>query len=152
MKDHMDTSISSFSIPCSSGTFDKVRMETLLADVHKDDKIVVMNVFTTIETLRPYKLIHQYKVIATKKGYDVVGQLHAPRDDKDKKERVNDIIVSIQDLNIIMNMNPARIATCIVQMPADGSPQLVVRVLRSDQAIVYNDVQISHVHKKLRWW
>ena len=148
----MDTSISSFSIPCSTGTFDKVRMETLLADVHKDDKVIVMNIFSTIETLRPYKLIHQYKVIATKKGYDVVGQLQEQRDGNDAVKRANDIIVSIQDLNMIMNMNPARIATCIVQVPCNGSPQLVVRVLRSDQAIVYNDVQISHVHKKIRWW
>lgn len=111
-----------------------------------------MNVFATIETLRPYKMIHQYKVTATKKGYDVVGQLQEQRDGHDATKGVNDIIVSIQDLNIIMNMNPARIATCIVQIPCNGSPQLVVRVLRSDQAIVYNDVQISHVHKKLRWW
>ena len=148
----MDTSISSFAIPCSSGTFDKLRMETLLADVHKDDKIIVMNVFATIETLRPYKMIHQYKVITTKKGYDVVGQLQEQRDGNEATNRVNDIIVSIQDLNIIMNMNPARIATCIVQIPCNGSPQLVVRVLRSDQAIVYNDVQISHVQKKIRWW
>ena len=148
----MDTSISSFSIPCSSGTFDKLRMETLLADVHKDDKIIVMNVFATIETLRPYKMIHQYKVITTKKGYDVVGQLQEQRDGNEATNRVNDIIVSIQDLNIIMNMNPARIATCIVQIPCNGSPQIVVRVLRSDQAIVYNEVQISHVHKKTKWW
>jgi hypothetical protein len=148
----MDTSISSFSIPSSSGTFDKLRIESLLADVQNEDKVIIMNVFATIETLRPYKMIHQYKVVSTKKGYDVVGQLHEQRDSDDTSKGTSDIIISLQDLEIITNMNPARISTCIVQIPSNGQPQLVVRVLRSDQAIVYNDVQISHVRKKTKWW
>jgi hypothetical protein len=148
----MDTSISSFSIPCSSGTFDKLRIESLLAEVQNEDKVIIMNVFATIETLRPFKMIHQYKVVTTKKGYDVIGQLNEQRDGDDTSKRTNDIIISIQDLEIITNMNPARISTCVVQIPATGSPQLVVRVLRSDQAIVYNDVQISHVRRKTKWW
>jgi hypothetical protein len=157
----MDLSISNFSIPFtsdpaavslsvpSSGEFDKVRIETLLADVHPDDKVIILNVFAIIDTLRPYKLVRAYKIINTKKGYDVVGQLC---DSSDTVKNTNDVIISVQDLDMIVNMNPARIASCVIQIPANAPPKLIVRVLRSDQAIVYNDVQISHVIKKARWW
>jgi predicted secreted protein len=151
----MDTSIGRFSIPTQSTVLEDVRTETLLTEVHIDDHVIIKNVFATIDTMRPFKLVHQYKIVCTKKGYDVIGILSKPSDRgaaTPVAANGTDVIISVQDLDMIMNMNPARIATCIVQIPCDAPAQLVVRVLRSDQAIVYNNIQVSHVQKKLRWW
>jgi hypothetical protein len=148
----MNAQVAAMVMPSTSITMDPGRMDTLLADVHADDKIIFVNIMSTIDTLRPYKLVHSYKVISTKKGYDLVGQLRDQKQKDDEGCNTSDIIISVQDLDVIVNMNPSRIATCIVQIPSTSTPQLVVRVLRSDQAIVYNDIQISHVKRKARWW
>jgi len=140
-----------------------MHIETLLKDVHKEDRVLVRNVMATIETLRPYKFIHQYSLRNTKKGYDVIGQLSVSEKGAENggssnqngsaATNTNDVIISVQDLDLIMNVNPTRIATCVVQIPTGNAPpQLVVRLLRADQAIVFNDVQITHIKKKTRWW
>lgn len=144
----MDTSIANFSIDFTPSTDFDYHIDALLADVHKEDQILVRNVISLLTTIRPYKFVHSYKLKVTKKGYDLIAILKSTH----KDDVAQDVIVTGQDFDLVMNMNPARIATVLIQMGADTPPQMVVRILRTDQAIVYNDVQISHVHKKLRWF
>ena len=144
----MDTSIANFSIDFTQSSDFDYHIETLLADVHTEDHILVRNIVSLLTTIRPYKFVHNYKLKVTKKGYDLIANLKSTQ----KDDSAQDVVVTGQDFDLIMNMNPARIATVLIQIGADAPPQMVVRILRTDQAIVFNDVQISHVRKKLRWF
>jgi hypothetical protein len=144
----MDTSIANFSINFTKTDDFDYHVEALLADVHQEDQSLVRNVISLLATIRPYKFVHNYKLKVTKKGYDLIAILKSTH----KDEAAQDVIVTGQDFDLVMNLNPARIATVLIQIGADTPPQMIVRLLRTDQAIVYNDVQVSHVRKKARWW
>lgn len=135
----------------------ELQIESLLEDVHPDDHILVRNLLSLVETLRPYKMVQRYSLKNTKKGYDLIAHFASSEARNGaagaKGSAVaDDIIVSVQDLDIIMNSNPARIATCVVQIPVNSPPQLVVRLLRADQKQVFTDAQVFHIRKKGKWW
>jgi len=129
-------------IPGNSST-SRVDMEKLLREVHKEDKIIVSNVIQTMQVLRNYEFLTNFEVIKNKKGYDVVGTL--------ANSLSNDLIITSGDLEVLQSVSPARIATTMIQISNDAL-ELVVRVLDHDCPLTYSTVQVSHIHKKTRWF
>jgi hypothetical protein len=118
-------------------------MDDLLKDVHKEDKIIVNNIIQTMQVLRNYEFLTNFEVIKNKKGYDIVGTL--------ANSLSTDLIITNGDMEVLQSVSPARIATIMIQI-SNGALELVVRVLDHDCPVTYSTVQVSHIHKKTRWF
>ena len=117
-----------------------MNVDHILQDIPDDLHTLVLDICNTIQALRPYKFIQKISVVTYKSGFEIVAALQSA-----------DGIVSIQDLQILMDINPTRIAfTCVKLL--DSSLCVAVRVSSTSQPLVLSDIQVTHIRKRQRWF
>jgi hypothetical protein len=117
-----------------------MNVDHVLQDVPDDMKVVALDICNTIQALRPFKFIMKLSTLITKSGFEIVATLSTP-----------DEVVSVQDLQTLMDINPTRIAFTCVKL-IDHVMCIVVRVTSTVHPLMLTDVQITHIRKKQRWF
>ena len=109
-----------------------------------EDKMLVNSVIEALRVLRQNRpaLVENIEVAKTKKGYDVIGTL--------SKSLTDNCVVTFSDFEVLQSVSPARITQIMVQV-ANGSIDLVVRVVSTSTPVLFTTVQINHIHKKQRY-
>jgi hypothetical protein len=117
-----------------------MNVDHILQDVPDDMRVLVLDICNMIQTLRPYKFIQKISAVIHKTGFEIVAALQSP-----------DEIVSIQDLQTLMDVNATRIAFTCAKL-VDGSMCVAVRVSSTSHPLVLTDVQVTHIRKKQKWF
>jgi hypothetical protein len=117
-----------------------MNVEHVLNEVPDDLQVLALDICNTLQTLRPYEFIQKISCVTHKTGFEIVATIQS-----------TDAIVSIQDLQTIMDVNPTRIAFTSVKL-VDQCMCIAVRVSSTSQPLVLTDVQITHIRKKQKWF
>lgn len=109
-----------------------------------EDKMLVNSVIEALRVLRQNRpaLVENIEVVKTKKGYDVIGTL--------SKSLTDSWVVTFSDFEVLQSVSPARITQIMVQV-ANGSIDLVVRLVSTSTPVLFTTVQINHIQKKQRY-
>lgn len=111
-----------------------------LVAVKVEDQSLVMDLLRVVQAL---SLCADYTINVAPKGYEVLAWLKTEEDVVD---------MSLEEVDLLNDVNPARIRAMGVRFLKGGKAAVRIRVISLSEPCMINDTILLRVRKRARWW